>query len=138
TLASARSSPGTLSPYTPGDQRILDALNVLFPGSLGDVDQLERPDRQPGNPAWKDPDYMHTESLRLVASPYGDIADVLLSNARPQVLNSYPVLLLVGEFVSNQPFAERLTQYVEKGGTLIIDQAAQRDVILPTALASRL
>ena len=48
------------------------------------------------------------------------------------------VLLLVGEFPPNQPFAERLTQYVEKGGTLIIDQAAQRDGILPTALASRL
>src|SRR5207249_2570237 len=125
-------------PYTRGDQRILEALNILFPGSLGDVDLTMRPDRQPGNPAWEDPDYMHTESLRLVASPYGDIADVLLSNAQPEVLNSYPVLLVVGEFAPNQSLAERLTQYVEKGGTLIIDQAAQRAGILTTALASRL
>ena len=69
-------------PYTPGDQQILDALNVLFPGSLGDPDQPERADQQPGNPSWKDPDYMRTETLRLVASPYGDIADVLLATRR--------------------------------------------------------
>src|SRR5205823_4785437 len=53
-------------------------------------------------------------------------------------LNSYPVLLVVGEFAPNQSFAERLTQYLEKGGTLIIDQAARRDGILPAALISRL
>jgi hypothetical protein len=125
-------------PYTHGDQRILDALNVLFPGSLGDPEQPERPDRQPGNPAWKDPDYMHTESLRLVRSPYGDIVDVLLSNAQPEVLNSYPVLLLAGEYAPDQAFAERLTRYVEKGGILLIDQADQRNGIFPTALVSRL
>lgn len=124
-------------PYTPGDQRILDALNVLFPGSLGDPEQPERPDRQPGNPEWKDPEYMHTEALRLVASPCGDIADVLLANASSEVLRSYPVLVLAGEFSPDSHLAQRLDQYVSCGGTLILDEAYKAVGLLPKELAEK-
>ncbi len=124
-------------PYTPGDQRILDALNVLFPGSLGDPEQPERPDRQPGNPEWKDPEYMHTEALRLVASPCGDIADVLLANASSEVLRSYPVLVLAGEFTPDCDLARRLDQYVSDGGTLILDEAYKAVGLLPKELAEK-
>ena len=125
-------------PYTPGDQRILDALNVLFPGSLGDPNQPERPDRQPGNPAWKDPEYMHTEALRLVASPCGDIADVLLANAPADVLRSYPVLVTVGDFTADGGLSQRLDQYVSDGGTLLLDAADRATGLLPKELAERL
>ncbi len=125
-------------PYTPGDQRILDALNVLFPGSLGDPDQPERPDRQPGNPAWKDPEYMHTEALRLVASPCGDVADVLLANVSAEVLRSYPVLVPVGEFAPDSGLAEKLGQYVSGGGTLLLDEADKARGLLPKEIAGKL
>ena len=57
--------------YEPGDQHILDTLNVFFPGSLGDPDQAERADGQPlsppaGDPSWNSPPYARTEALRLV------------------------------------------------------------------------
>lgn len=125
-------------PYAPGDQRILDALNVFFPGSLGDRAQPERADRQPGNPAWKDPDYMHTEALRLVASPFGDIVDVLVDTAAPEVLRQYPVLVLAGSFSSNNQLANRLTRYVAGGGILILDQAEIESGVLPPEFLAKL
>jgi hypothetical protein len=125
-------------PYAPGDQRVLDALNVFFPGSLGDPEQPERADRQPGNPSWTDPEYMHTEALRLVACPYGDIADVLLSNARSEVLKAYAVLILAGEHVPNQELIHRLDEYVAHGGTLVLTDAERNKGVLPASLAARL
>lgn len=124
-------------PYQPGDQFILDALNALFPGSLGDPDQPERPDRQPGDPTWKDPEYMRTEALRLVASPHGDIADVLLANAPESVLRSYPVALLAGEFAPDAALARRLAAYVRQGGTLVVDPVARRSGLLASVAAIR-
>jgi len=125
-------------PYTPGDQRILDALNVFFPGSLGDRAQPERADRQPANPAWKDPEYMHTEALRLVASPFGDLLDVLVDTAPLEVLHQYPVLVLAGCFTPNDSRANRLSGYVAAGGVLVLDQADIESGVLPPRLIAQL
>ena len=65
-------------PYSPGDQRILNLWETFFPDSL-DV-QVKR-----------------NEKGYLVASPYGDILDVILNNAPDAILAAYPVLLLAGE-----------------------------------------
>jgi len=123
--------------YRPGDQRILDALNAFFPGSLGDPDQPERPDRQPGDPAWKDPEYMRTEALRMVASPHGDIVDVLLNNASSDVLRSYPAIVLAGEFSADKALRERLTEYVRSGGHLVTDTVVLRSGVLKIIHRSR-
>jgi hypothetical protein len=112
-------------PYQPGDQRILDTLNSFFPGSLGDPDQQERPDNQPGDPSWKDPNYMRTESLRLVASPYGDIVDVILSNAPLEILLAYPVLVLAGELMDDPALKSRLRDYERQGGTIVVSPASR-------------
>lgn len=91
-------------PYSPGDQRILDLWETFFPDSL-DV-QVKR-----------------NEKGYLVASPYGDILDVILNNAPDAILASYPVLLLAGEVTQGALLAERLRQYVRQGGTLLLSEA---------------
>ncbi len=111
--------------YQPGDQRIMNTLNAFFPGSLGDPDQPERPDRQPGDPTWKDPNYMRTEALRLVASPFGDTVDVLLSNAPLDILRAYPVLVLAGELGADQALKARLRAYERQGGTLVVSPTSR-------------
>lgn len=122
-------------PYTRGDQAILDALHALFPGSTGDPAQPERADRQPLDPTWTDPDYMHTEALRMVASPHGDIADVLLSSAPEAVLRAYPVAVLTGDYRPSAALAGRLGRYVARGGTLVLDRATLARGVLPVATA---
>ena len=81
---------------------------------------------------------MHTESLRLVACAFGDIADVLLANAPSEVLNSYPVLVLTGDYRADENLARRLSGYVAQGGTLIINEADRKKGVLPASLASDL
>ncbi|MCC6729642.1 MAG: hypothetical protein IT208_09930 [Chthonomonadales bacterium] len=122
-------------PYTRGDQAILDALHALFPGSSGDPAQPERADRQPLDPTWTDPDYMHTEALRMVASPHGDIADVLLSSAPEAVLRAYPLTVLAGDYRPSAALAARLGRYVARGGTLVLDRATLARGVLPVATA---
>jgi hypothetical protein len=98
-------------PYTQADQRILDLWETFFPDSL-DV-QVKR-----------------NEKGYLVASPCGDILDVILNNAPDAILASYPVLLLAGEVTQDALLAERLRQYVRQGGTLLLNKAdAQRTPI---------
>jgi hypothetical protein len=74
----------------------------------------------------------------LVACPYGDIADVLLSNAGSEVLNTYPVIILAGDYVPNEELARRLDQYVTHGGTLVVTGTEPKKAVLPQSLAARL
>ena len=98
-------------PYTPADRRILDLWETFFPDSL-------------------DVQGKRNEKGYLVASPYGDILDVILNNAPDAILASYPVLLLAGEVMQDVRLAERLRQYVRQGGTLLLSEAdAQRTPI---------
>jgi hypothetical protein len=55
---------------------------------------------------------------RLVASPYGDTFDALLSNASADVLASYPALFLVGPHGFDDDLVARLRDYVDAGGKL--------------------
>jgi len=90
-------------PYSPGDQRILNVWEAFFPDSL-DV-QAKR-----------------NEKGYLVASPYGDILDVMLNNAPDTVFATYPVLLLAGEVTQEELLAARLRKYVRQGGTLLLSE----------------
>lgn len=101
-------------PYSPGDQRILNLWETFFPDSL-DV-QAKR-----------------NEKGYLVASPYGDILDVILNNAPDAILAAYPVLLLAGEVTQEALLAERLRKYVRQGGTLLLSEAdAKRGTLART------
>lgn len=86
---------GILEP-TPGDREARDLFDhQLFPGS----DHF-RGKTDPQNP----------EASYLRPTPYGELFDVLLSNAAPELLASYPVILLAGDIV----FDERLIANLEK------------------------
>src|SRR5262249_5317572 len=88
-----------------------------------DPDQKERVGNMAGDPAKNETGYMQSEAGRLVASPYGDIADVLLTNAPADVLADYPVLILLGEQTPDLTLAPRLHDYVRHGGTLAVREA---------------
>jgi hypothetical protein len=98
-------------PYTPGDQRILNAWEAFFPDSVEVIGK-------------------RTEKGYLVASPYGDILDVILYSAPDAIMASYPVLVLAGEITQEALLAERLDKYVGQGGTLVLSAAdAQRAAV---------
>ncbi len=86
-----------------GMWRNIDVCEIFFPDS---IDVMTKPD----------------ETGYLVASPFGDIIDVLLTNAPDAILASYPVLLLAGELNDAAALAPRLREYVKKGGTLILSE----------------
>ena len=70
---------------------------------------------------------------RLVASPYGDTFDTLLSDAPAEMLAAYPALFLVGPHRLEGGMVERLREYVDAGGKLF----ATYDHDLPDGLAPR-
>lgn len=63
------------------------------------------------------------ERWRLVRSPYGDSFDVLLSNARQELLNCYPVVICLGEHEFLPETVARLHHYLEAGGRLFLTHA---------------
>ena len=101
-------------PYTQGDQRILDLLDLFFPASLEVLGK-------------KDERGYH------VATPFGDIVDVLLTNAPDEVLQSYPVLMLAGEWTDLPALMPKLDAYTKRGGILVI---AEADALLPASAAT--
>lgn len=64
----------------------------------------------------------------LTTSPYGDIFDVLLSDVSLDVLQDYPVVILLGEFDADSSFAQRLDDYVKQGGVLVLHQTYVKDL----------
>lgn len=64
-----------------------------------------------------------TESSVLHNNQYGDLFDVLLQNADLGTLSSYPCLLLTGNIELSSAEAGRYTQYVQNGGTLLLNTA---------------
>ena len=102
-------------PYSPGDQRLLKLWETFFPDSL-DV-QAKR-----------------NEKGYLVASPYGDILDVILNNAPDAVLAPYSVLIAAGEVTQDSLLAERLLRYVRQGGTLLLNETDAKGATLTRVL----
>lgn len=74
----------------------------------------------PVTDAWAKP--LKEESW-LTSGPFGDIFDVITSTASADVMSNYKVILLVGDLEArmNKSLAEKLIQYVKKGGTLLIN-----------------
>jgi acetyl esterase/lipase len=104
---------GVLEP-TPGDRECRDLFDLqLFPGS----DHIHtQPD--PNNP----------EASYLRPSPYGEIFDVLLSSAPPDILSSYPVILLAGDFEFHPAFLGELEKTLRRGNQVLMSQR-HRDVL---------
>jgi hypothetical protein len=100
--------PWGIMDNTPGDLETKDLFQQqLFPGS----DHIHaRP--FPDNP----------EQSYLRPSPFGEMFDVLLSSAKTEVLEAYPVILLVGDISFDRDFTGRLVRAASKGCRLLLTQ----------------
>ncbi len=91
---------------TPGDEETRDLFQrQLFPGS----DHIHAA-TDPENP----------EASYLRPTPFGELADVLLSTAPGDVLAAYPVLLLVGDIDFEPGFVGELFHALRRGSKLLL------------------
>ncbi len=88
-------------PYEAGDHLTNGILDLLYPG-------------------YQDSSYFHDESGFNTPTPFGDIADCLLSDAQPWLLERYPVLVLAGELTGGAEIRDKLEAYVRGGGHLVM------------------
>lgn len=101
-------------PYGPGDYLMNDVFDMLYPG-------------------YRDSSFFHDEQGFATATPYGDSADALLSDAPGWLLSRYPVLVVAGELSGGLEIRDKLQAYVEQGGRLFITAGSLRK--LPGGLA---
>ncbi len=101
-------------PYAEGDYLTNSVLEMLYPG-------------------YQDSSYFHDESGFLSPTPYGDSADVLLSDAPGWLLDRYPVLAIAGDVPMDDELRAKLDTYARNGGWLLMPggtgaQAVRRPV----------
>ena len=101
-------------PYGPGDYLMNDVFDMLYPG-------------------YQDSSFYHDLKGFATATPYGDSADALLSDAPGWLLSRYPVLVVAGELSGGLEIRNKLQAYVEQGGRLFITAGSLRK--LPGGLA---
>ncbi len=101
-------------PYGLGDYLTNNILGLLYPG-------------------YQDSSFFHDESGFATATPYGDAADVLLSDAPGWILARYPVLVVAGNLRGGAEVRDKLRAYVEQGGRLFITAGSLKN--LPGGLA---
>jgi hypothetical protein len=71
-------------------------------------------------PEYRDASYFHDETGFVSSTPYGDIADCILSDAPLWLLKQYPVLVVGGKLTGGHEIKDKLEEYVRAGGHLII------------------
>lgn len=94
--------PWGVLPIGPGDRQAFDFLNTFFPNTM----------RAGGTP----------EHERLVAAPWGDSLDVLVTGVRDDLLRMYPVVIVLGEHEFLPETTSALQSYVKHGGELFLTQ----------------
>lgn len=98
---------GILEP-TDGDRELRDLFDgQLFPGG----DHI-RGKRDPDNP----------EAGYLCATPYGEMFDVVLTHVSPELLATYPVLLLAGDIEFDDVFVGTLEKTLQSGSRVLMAQ----------------
>jgi hypothetical protein len=96
---------GILEP-TAGDREVRDLFDAqLFPGS----DHIH-----------VQPDPVNPEGSYLRPTPFGEVCDVLLSSVSPEVLSSYPLILLAGDIDYSPAFLSALQQSLRRGSRVLI------------------
>ena len=100
--------------YGPGDYLTNNVFDLLYPG-------------------YQVSSFFHDESGFATATPYGDAADALLSDAPVWLLKRYPVLIVSGELSGGVEVRDKLQKYVEAGGKLFITAGSLKN--LPGGLA---
>ncbi len=88
-------------PYEPGDYLTDAVLDLLYPG-------------------YQDSSYFHDERGFLTPTPFGDIADCLLSDTPLWALDRYAVVIVAGELGGGRELRDKLQAYAERGGHVVI------------------
>lgn len=88
-------------PYDSGDHLTDGVLDLLYPG-------------------YYDSSYYTDERGFNVDTPYGDIADCVLSDAPAWMLAQYPVVILTGRLRASEELRDTLLDYVRGGGELCL------------------
>ncbi len=88
-------------PYEDGDYLTDNILNMLYPG-------------------YQDASYFHDETGFITPTPYGDIADCILSDCPLWILQQYPVLIIGNKLNGGYEIKDKLEHYIQSGGQLII------------------
>lgn len=96
-------------PYEKPDYMTDNFLNVLYPG-------------------YQDASYYHDERGFIAPTPFGDMADCLMSDAPLWVLKQYPLLVIADELSPGQEIKEKLEAYVEAGGHLVITAGSLKNM----------
>jgi hypothetical protein len=92
------------APYGPGDYLTHGLFSLLYPG-------------------YEDSSYYHNERGFLCATPYGDMTDVLLSDAPAWVMNQYGLIIAAGEMATGSELRNKLKAFVAGGGHLVLTAA---------------
>lgn len=88
-------------PYGPGDHQMHRLMSLLFPG-------------------YEDAGFYRSERGFATPTPYGEIADVLLSDVRSAVLNRYAAALLTSGTTLSLELFNKCKAYVATGGHLVV------------------
>jgi len=88
-------------PYEVGDYLTDGVLDMLYPN-------------------YQDSSYFHDESGFMTPTPYGDIADCILSDSEQWLLDRYSTIVLAGEISGDLELKDKLRSYIEQGGVLVI------------------
>lgn len=96
-------------PYGPGDFLMNNVLGMIYPG-------------------YQDSSFFRDETGFATATPYGDAADVLLSDAPGWVLARYPMLVVAGALSASVETRYKLQAYVEQGGQLYLTAASLQNL----------
>ena len=92
--------PWGVLPVGEGDQRMYDFFNTIFPDTMREGGTMEHE--------------------RLVASLCGDTFDVLVTGVGNELLNMYPVVIIVGDHEFLPQTIDVLKSYLEAGGELYL------------------
>jgi len=101
-------------PYEAGDYLTDAVLDLLYPG-------------------YQNSSYFHDESGFIAPTPFGDMADCLLSDAPLWALERYAVVIAAGELGGGREVRDKLQAYAEGGGQVVI--AAGNLAKLPGGIA---
>ena len=88
-------------PYEAGDFLTDAILDLLYPG-------------------YQNSSYFHDESGFITPTPFGDIADCVLSDAPLWALDRYAVVIVAGELGGGREVRDKLQAYAEHGGHVVI------------------
>ncbi len=104
-------------PWGPGDWLTHGVLGTLYPG-------------------YEDASYYHDERGFLAPTPFGDMADCLLSDAPEWVLGQYGLIVVAGELQPGLEIRDRLRDRVHAGGCVWVTGAPAVGLVPGLALGA--